>query len=236
MLARMRSRLPLLALVAVVVLAAVVARGRSALAVGEPGSLLGGLWLPSFGFSTSTGSAGDSTWPIFLGIQLAVWIVLLIPMGLLGVVIMIALVGSMRRRRIGRSTPVVAPAPDEVTGDQNGSAAGRLLSAARAARSILREHTGGPPSDAIVAAWLRLEEAAAGSGTRRRAHQTPTEFAAAVLAAHTMHEPALDELRMLYQRARFGRAEEVGPVQARAAHAALDRIMRALARPGVGAS
>lgn len=105
----------------------------------------------------------------------------------------------------------------------------RLRRAAERARTELTTRAGGPPGDAVIAAWLRLEEAAAHEGAGRRPHQTATEFTAALLARYTTSEPALDELRALYQRARFGPPGQVGEAEAEAAVAALDRILHALA-------
>jgi hypothetical protein len=49
-----------------------------------------------------------------------------------------------------------------------------------------------------------------------------------VLAGHGEIEDALDELRRLYHRARFARAEAIGPAEAEAAGAALERIVSGL--------
>jgi hypothetical protein len=59
------------------------------------------------------------------------------------------------------------------------------------------------PRDAVVAAWVALEEAAARAGTRRDPAQTPTEFTGTVLAATPAPADAVTRLRTLYQRARF---------------------------------
>ncbi|MFJ3406892.1 DUF4129 domain-containing protein [Promicromonospora sp. NPDC090134] len=59
------------------------------------------------------------------------------------------------------------------------------------------------PRDAVVAAWVALEEAAARAGTRRDPAQTPTEFTSTVLAATPAPPDAVTRLRTLYQRARF---------------------------------
>ncbi|WP_369372782.1 DUF4129 domain-containing protein [Promicromonospora sp. Populi] len=59
------------------------------------------------------------------------------------------------------------------------------------------------PRDAVVAAWVALEEAAARAGTHRNPAQTPTEFAGTVLAATPAPPTAVTHLRTLYQRARF---------------------------------
>lgn len=59
------------------------------------------------------------------------------------------------------------------------------------------------PRDAVVAAWVALEEAAERAGTRKDPAQTPTEFAGTVLAATPAPPAAVTRLRTLYQRARF---------------------------------
>jgi len=105
----------------------------------------------------------------------------------------------------------------------------RLRRAAETARIELAARDGGPPGDAVIAAWLTLEEAAAHEGAGRKPHETATEFTAALLSRYTTSEPALDELRVLYQRARFGRPGEVTEDDVRTAAAALDRILHALA-------
>ena len=59
------------------------------------------------------------------------------------------------------------------------------------------------PTDAIVAAWLALEEAAAMIGAPRGPADTPTEFTAAVLAHTPADRIAVGMLLQLYHRARF---------------------------------
>lgn len=61
------------------------------------------------------------------------------------------------------------------------------------------------PVDAVVAAWLALEDAAGSSGVRRMPAQTPTEFTVAVLERTSADAEATTELLALYHRARFSR-------------------------------
>lgn len=60
------------------------------------------------------------------------------------------------------------------------------------------------PADAVIAAWVRLEEAAAHSGVRRDPAATPTEFTLTVLDAAPVDPQATRVLLELYLRARFG--------------------------------
>lgn len=140
-----------------------------------------------------------------------------------------ALLRHLRRRRRRKRRLGVGVEPDDTVGALETTLPMRLRRAAERAHTELADRAGGPPGDAVIAAWLRLEEAAAQEGTGREPHQTATEFTAALLATHTTREPALDELRELYQRARFGPPGLVGDAEADAALAALDRILRALA-------
>lgn len=57
--------------------------------------------------------------------------------------------------------------------------------------------------DAIIAAWLSLENAAKEAGTTRDPAQTPTEFTLQVLADTPATPHAIQELLVLYQQARF---------------------------------
>lgn len=76
-----------------------------------------------------------------------------------------------------------------------------LQQGVRQAQRILGEEA--DPDDAIIAAWMALESAAAGAGVRRRPAQTPTEFAVAILERTTADAVAVQRLLALYRQARF---------------------------------
>jgi len=81
------------------------------------------------------------------------------------------------------------------------------------------------PGDAIVAAWIGLEETADDSGTARGLSETPAEFTLRILQRRPgVAEPAVRLLR-LYEGVRFGgrTASENDRAQA---HAALVEIER----------
>src|SRR5437762_14082770 len=85
------------------------------------------------------------------------------------------------RRRGGRTTRQPSLLDDD------GAAADVHTWVARATRRALVEmdrRAGGPPGDAVIAAWVQLEQDAAASGTERLPHQTPSAFTAEVLAHH----------------------------------------------------
>jgi hypothetical protein len=142
---------------------------------------------------------------------------------LLAVAAVITLISVFHRRR--RVRAMVTPHDAELHGDGGVGHVGPLVVAGRRALAQLRRREGGPPSDRVVAAWLSLEQAATETGTERQPHETPTEFVGSVLAGHAVSPEALDELRRLYGRARFGRAGVLTDADAEAAGDALHRII-----------
>lgn len=147
--------------------------------------------------------------------------VLVVVLVLVLVAVSLVVLRTLRRRR--RRVWVGIPGADEV----EAAMPARLRRAAEHARTTLAARTGGPPDDAVVAAWLTLEEAAEAEGAGRLPHETPTEFTVTLLGRYTTDEPALDELRALYQRARFGPPGDVGEVDVQRATDLLDRVLRA---------
>ncbi|WP_454043908.1 DUF4129 domain-containing protein [Cellulosimicrobium sp. Marseille-Q8652] len=85
-----------------------------------------------------------------------------------------------------------------------------------------------PPRDAVIAAWVSLEDAAALAGAHRDPAQTPTEFTVAVLDRTPADPGAVATLRGLYHRARF-RGADIDAGDVRAARAALRRLADDLA-------
>ncbi|SDC16769.1 protein of unknown function [Sanguibacter gelidistatuariae] len=96
-----------------------------------------------------------------------------------------------------------------------------LREAATHAETLLRE--GEHSTDAIIAAWLALEDAAVRSGATRGAAQTPTEFTVAVLGTTPASPQAVTELLGLYHLARFAHTDMTA-AQVAAAGAALRRL------------
>jgi hypothetical protein len=81
----------------------------------------------------------------------------------------------------------------------------------------------GTATDAVIACWVALEDAAASAGVARQPSETPSEFTIRVLAVGGISAPELTRLSALYREARYsshGSSEE-----ARAeARAALTRL------------
>lgn len=94
-------------------------------------------------------------------------------------------------------------------------------------RALRRLDSDPAPRDAVVAAWVALEEEAARQGTDRDPAQTPTEFASVLLDRTPAPADAVGRLRDLYHLARFT-SRPVTPDQAAGARQALADIARAL--------
>lgn len=85
-----------------------------------------------------------------------------------------------------------------------------------ALRSIEERTT---PADAIIAAWVGLEESAADAGLTRGRSETPAEFALRIITRRAGITDAATDLLRLYERVRFGghQADEADRTAARAA-------------------
>ncbi|TGO06148.1 hypothetical protein SERN_0340 [Serinibacter arcticus] len=128
-----------------------------------------------------------------------------------------------RRRRTLRTDALRAEAAGTVSALEAGEdeEVPDLSPALRRAAAALG--AGAAPADAIVGAWVALEETAAASGAARSAADTPTEFTTRLLHRTAADPDAVARLRDVYRAARFGsRAPTDDDVAAAAA--ALERI------------
>jgi hypothetical protein len=86
------------------------------------------------------------------------------------------------------------------------------------------------PADAIVRAWLGLQETAEESGIVRRPAETPTEFTTRILSRAFTDDHAIRTLLRLYLRTRFGDHPVTGD-DLRAVRAALEELVRTWPAP-----
>lgn len=172
------------------------------------------------GLPTSSDGFSDQIL-VIIGIVLA-----LIVLGLLLILVIWVLrlaVAAWRNRPLRRSpgaqTDVDVSGVDiRVDDEPDAPAVRRGIAAARAA---VEERT--DPTDAIIAAWLGLEETAADSGIGRALSETQVEFTLRMLLRRPgIDEPARDLLR-LYEGVRYG-GRIAGEQERSAAARALERI------------
>ncbi|WP_022880762.1 DUF4129 domain-containing protein [Gryllotalpicola ginsengisoli] len=101
----------------------------------------------------------------------------------------------------------------------------------RRALDLLEEQR--EPADAVVAAWLGLQQAAEESGVERRPAETPTEFTERVIARVRADRDAAGRLVDVYQAVRFG-GRAVTPADVEAARGAIRALLDSWHEPAVG--
>jgi len=231
---RVLSKLPpaaptVLGIVVVLLVVVFAAGGESAVEVGQG-------WVPGFnrqveGQGADAGERSEDEFeapPVVRTVAALVMVALLLAMVLLFVIGLLSILFSVRFKRFRKRRPE-AVTPTEVSGDDDDRIDVSFIHrAAGGALEQLRQRAGGDPGDAVVLAWLVMEEAAAECGLARLAHQTATEFTTAVLAGLDVDPRALHRLRRLYQRARFS-THPVTEADADAAEDALRRLVDDLA-------
>jgi hypothetical protein len=126
-------------------------------------------------------------------------------------------IGYLALRWIRRHPPEPMPGPPDDAGILPGqsltdASEAPNLPTLRAGVSTADQELRGDrsPADAVIAAWVALEAAAARSGVVRDRAATPTEFTVAVLDRTPADPGATRSLLALYLRARFG-GEYMGP-------------------------
>jgi hypothetical protein len=117
-------------------------------------------------------------------------------------------------RRQARRAPRPAPAvPSQPTADE-------VVAALDAGLEELSD-TDRDPRRAVIACWVRLEQAAAAAGTPRHPGDTPTDLVSRLLAEQRVDARLLSALRDVYREARYAthtvddrmRAEARGALQ-----------------------
>jgi hypothetical protein len=105
-----------------------------------------------------------------------------------------------------------------------------LLTGIELALRVLDE--GRDPADAVVRAWLGLQETAAQAGVVRRPAESPTEFTARILTSALADDRAVRTLLKLYLQVRFG-DHPVSSVEVEAARGALADLVASWRGPGI---
>lgn len=108
-------------------------------------------------------------------------------------VVLVAIARALLERWEGRA----GGEPDEVTADVLPAV---LLESAREGEELL---THGTPGNAVIAAWVALEDAVRSAGVRDDRARTSEELVTAVLRSYAVDRAPLDSLAALYREARF---------------------------------
>jgi hypothetical protein len=155
-----------------------------------------------------------------------VLLALLLVLALALVAVLVRLLVSAVRNRRPRREPEHHEQPE--FGSSRGSAeATSVRRGIAAALEVLTEDR--EPADAVVRAWLGLQQSAEDIGVARGSSETPTEFTSRVLSRTGADLLDIEVLLALYLRARFGR-EPITATDAAAAVQAL-RALDASWRP-----
>jgi hypothetical protein len=212
----MKVRVPVLFVVAgLLLLAVLAARGSSGIPTGTPDF---GNDAPAGGGALQPIAPEISNTPFAIGAGVLILLVMMaVLFGLAMILFVLAGIRFRRRNRMRVARPLA---------EEDGHLAGTqwLATATRKALSEMEQRLGGPPGDAVIAAWVQLERSAAATGIERAPHQTPTEFTTTLLEGQTTDQQAVDELRRLYHRARFGQPGTVTEEDAGKARRALEKI------------
>src|SRR3954468_23396182 len=103
-----------------------------------------------------------------------------------------------------------------------------VLAAVNAGLSDL-DDTDADPRRAVIACWVRLEQAAAAAGTPREPGDTPTELVTRLLRGHDVSAPVLFALAEVYRLARYA-THTVDMGMRNQARAALQQLRGELSR------
>lgn len=233
-----RGRLPLAATMAVLI---VVAAG-----IGGTADFTGPRWYPRIGLGRHGGratklpprSAAKSKprhiyiTPLKLPTWLGVAVLVMIAIGLAAVILRFVL---SRRQRLhapalsqARVQTVTVPVATEPEPEPE-----PLLTGIELALRVLDE--GRDPTDAVVRAWIGLQETAAGAGVVRGPSESPTEFTARIIASALADGGAVRRLLGLYLRVRFG-DHPVSAEEVEAARGALAELVASWRGPSVAVS
>jgi hypothetical protein len=129
---------------------------------------------------------------------------------------------------IGRHSVAVAATSEVLTEPESEPDMPALRTGIGLALQVLDEQR--DPADAIVRAWLGLQETAEESGIVRQPAETPTEFTSRILSRAFADDRAIRTLLRLYLRTRFG-DHPVTTEDVAAVRAALQELVRTWPTP-----
>jgi hypothetical protein len=154
-------------------------------------------------------------------LRIILLVVFIVAVALAVAAIVVYLVRRFRDRRRHVRRDVLAAGSDvTAAGGVTDVSAPAVRRGIARALEILDEHR--EPSDAVVQAWLGLEDAALLAGAERAASETAAEYAARIIRRFDTDRAAAQTLLRLYQDVRFGGR----PADAAAVHTARECLQR----------
>lgn len=152
--------------------------------------------LPPAPLETSAGGAGPAATPA--GLPDWVGTAALVVLGIAGLVLVALVAWAIvrdRARRGARSSDRAPVAAEPRTAEE-------LVAALDAGLEELSD-TDRDPRRAVIACWVRLEQAAAAAGTRRHAGDSPTDLVGRLLREQWVDAQVLAALLEVYRQARY---------------------------------
>lgn len=141
--------------------------------------------------------------PVFAAIASAIAILVgLAGLAVLGWLLWRAIRALWSARPLSRRAGGVVGLGQSTTAADEAVDAGTIRDAAADAQDVIATHR--DPGDAIIAAWVSLEEASARAGRGRAGSETPGEFTIRILSRRPGLEADLRTLLGLYESVRFG--------------------------------
>lgn len=163
---------------------------------------------PAVPLPTSLPSGTPAPQPVNDVVSAVLGIVLLILGGLiviaLGIFLMRALIRTWLNRPLARRSgdEVAYELKDHAVPQDEDAAAPVIRRGIEGALRAVQERA--EPTDAIIAAWVGLEESAADADLTRGVSETPSEFALRIITRRAGIGAAAQRLLALYERVRFG--------------------------------
>ncbi len=165
-------------------------------------------------------------------LALPLWLELLLGIAVaVGIGVLLLRLWGKRRAPAAPGLQAETAAPIQVAAPEQQAEPEVVLTGIRLALHTLDQER--DPADAVVRAWLGLQETAEESGIVRGPSETPTEFATRVLSSAVADDRAMRTLLRLYLRTRFG-DHPVTPEDVAAVRTALQQLLDELARGGAG--
>jgi hypothetical protein len=198
---RLRRFVPLLAVAGLLAAAAIAAALATPQITSVPAPRDTGSQPPPPSFVQTAPAGNQGAGGVQQTMQVPGWVTVIVSVLCIGLVAaVVALIIWMILRESVTSRKGSLPLEEEPASPA--AARDKVLAAVDAGLSDLND-ADADPRRAVIACWVRLEEAAAAAGTPRQPGDSPTDLVLRLLAAHQVSAPVLYPLADLYRLARY---------------------------------